>query len=206
MSTNVADLILVYSFIKRLTTPFDETEAFKHGIIDERGKRIKSKEVKTTAEQKSYGYFDRLVFNVKKLLEKLPGGKNRLASYAAALFLIKESATSEEPPYTQEELLEHIESNMKELKGAKMKEYNELFEDTPANATGTSVAGTGDDSSVVPVAKTDREKKKKKKRILIDRDGRKTDMRKYIKSYIERRQKRETLQQKAQLRARMGLH
>ena len=90
MSTNVADLILVYSFIKRLTTPFDETEAFKHGIIDERGKRIKSKEVKTTAEQKSYGYFDRLVFNVKKLLEKLPGGKNRLASYAAALFLIKE--------------------------------------------------------------------------------------------------------------------
>ena len=93
MATNVADLILVYSFIKRLTTPFDETEAFKHGIIDEKGKRIKSKEVKTTAEQKSYGYFDRLVFNVKKLLEKLPGGKNRLASYAAALFLIKESAT-----------------------------------------------------------------------------------------------------------------
>ena len=206
MATNVADLVLVYSFIKRLTTPFNETEAFKHGIIDERGKRIKSKEVKTTAEQKSYGYFDRLVFNVKKLLEKLPGGKNRLASYAAALFLIKESTTSEETPYTQEELLEHIESNMKELKGAKMKEYNELFEDTPANATGTSVAGTGDDSSVVPVAKTDQEKKKKKKRILIDRDGRKKDMRKYIKSYIERRQKREALQQKAQLRARMGLH
>jgi len=30
------------------------------------------------------------VFNVKRLIEKLPGGKSRLASYAAALFLIKE--------------------------------------------------------------------------------------------------------------------
>ena len=204
MSTNISDLILVYSFIKRLTTPFDETEAFKHGIIDERGKRIKSKEVKTTAEQKSYGYFDRLVFNVKKLLEKLPGGKNKLASYAAALFLIKESTSSKESPYTQEELLEHIESNMKELKGAKMKEYNELFEDAPANATGTPVAGTGDDSSVVPVAMTPKEKKKKKK-ILIDRDGRKTEMRKYVKAYMERRAKRETILRREEMRKRMGL-
>ena len=31
-----------------------------------------------------------MVFNIKRLLEKLPGGKSRLASYAAALFLIKE--------------------------------------------------------------------------------------------------------------------
>ena len=31
-----------------------------------------------------------MVFNIKKLIEKVPGGKSRLASYAAALFLIKE--------------------------------------------------------------------------------------------------------------------
>jgi hypothetical protein len=31
-----------------------------------------------------------LVFNIKKLIEKVRGGKSRLASYAAALFLIKE--------------------------------------------------------------------------------------------------------------------
>jgi hypothetical protein len=92
---------------------------------------------------------------------------------------------------------------MKELKGAKMKEYNELFEDAPANATGTSVAGTGDDSSVVPVARTD--KKKKKKQVLIDRDGRKAEMRKYIKSYMERRTKREQIKHRNELRKRMGL-
>jgi hypothetical protein len=203
MVAKVADLVLIYSFLKRLTTPFDKTEAYKLGIIDKDGKRIKSKEVKTTEEQNAYGYFDRLVFNIKKLLERLPGGKNRLASYAAALFLIKESTSSEETPYTQEELLEHIQGNMKELKGAKMKEYNELFEDAPANATGTSVAGTGDDSSVVPVARTD--KKKKKKQVLIDRDGRKAEMRKYIKSYMERRTKREQIKHRNELRKRMGL-
>ena len=87
-----------------------------------------------------------------------------------------------------------------------MKEYKELFEDAPANATGTSVAGTGDDKDTVPVAKTDQEKKKKKKKVLIDRDGRRTEMRRYIRSYLERRQKREALQRKDQLRARMGLH
>ena len=89
MASKVADLVLVYQFLKRLTTPFNETPAFDLGIIDERGQRIKSKELKTTEEKNAYGYFDRLVFNVKKLLERFPGGKNRLASYAAALFLLK---------------------------------------------------------------------------------------------------------------------
>jgi uncharacterized protein (UPF0254 family) len=31
-----------------------------------------------------------MVLKLKKLLEKVPGGKSRLASYAAALYLIKE--------------------------------------------------------------------------------------------------------------------
>ena len=75
----------------------------------------------------------------------------------------------------------------------------------PANATGTTVDGTGDENQTVPVAMTPKEKKKKKK-VLIDRDGRKTEMRKYVKAYMERRQKRETLQKRNQLRARMGLY
>ena len=206
MAEKVTDLILTYQFIKRLVQPFNETEAFKNGIIDERGKRIKDKEIKTSKEKSSYGYYDRMVFNLKKLLEKLPGGKTKLASYAAALFLIREYYNPREQSYTTKELEEALSENIKYLEGAKMKEYKELFEDAPANATGTSVAGTGDAKDTVPVAKTDQEKKKKKKKVLIDRDGRRTEMRKYIKSYLDRRQKREALQRKDQLRARMGLH
>ena len=34
--------------------------------------------------------FHRLVFNIKKLINKVPGGKSKIASYATALFLVKE--------------------------------------------------------------------------------------------------------------------
>lgn len=199
MASKVADLVLVYNFLKRLTTPFNETEAFKLGIIDERGQRIKSKEIKSTEEQNAYGYFDRLVFNVKKLLEKLPGGKSRLASYGAALFLIKEHESLKKS-YTEKQLHEGIQDCIRYLEKNKMKNFKELTEDAPANASGAAVAGTGDDSSTVPV-----DPKKKKKSILIDRDGRKTEMRKYIKAYMERRAKREEIAKKAELRKRMGL-
>ena len=40
---------------------------------------------------------------------------------------------------------------------------NPVDEDAPANATGVNVAGTGDDSSVVPI-----DPRKKKKKTLID--------------------------------------
>ena len=35
------DLFVTYRFIKLLVTPFNKTEAFKLGIIDEKGKRVK---------------------------------------------------------------------------------------------------------------------------------------------------------------------
>ena len=196
MASKIADLVLVYQFIKRLTTPFNETPAFDLGIIDERGNRIKSKELKTTEEKNAYGYFDRLVFNVKKLLERLPGGKNRLASYGAALFLIKESHKPERE-YTTKDLQEGFDSCMKELEKRTMKNLKDLVEDAPANSSGAAVAGTGDDSDTVVV--------KKKKKVLINRDGRKRDMRSYIKAYMERRVKREQLKKKEDLRKRMGL-
>ena len=34
------DLFVTYRFLKLLTTPFEKTEAFKLGIIDENGNRI----------------------------------------------------------------------------------------------------------------------------------------------------------------------
>lgn len=85
------DLFLVYQFIRRLATPFKEWDAYKLGIIDERGNILKSRKKLTTKKEKNaFGIFDLLVLNIKKLIEKLPGGKSRLASYAAALYLIRE--------------------------------------------------------------------------------------------------------------------
>ena len=91
MASPAIDAFITFRFLKLLVTPFNKTEAFKLGIIDERGKVLrKYKTLERVAERQAYTILHRLVFNIKKLLEKLPGGKSRLASYAAALFLIKE--------------------------------------------------------------------------------------------------------------------
>jgi hypothetical protein len=87
----IVDIYLVYSFLRRLATPFDKWDAFRLGIIDKDGNILrKQKDLRTSDERKAFGYFDILVLNIKKLLGKLPGGSSRLASYAAALFLIRE--------------------------------------------------------------------------------------------------------------------
>jgi hypothetical protein len=85
------DLFLIYQFIRRLVTPFKEWDAYKLGIIDNKGNVIrKRRELRTAEEKRAFGLYDILLLNVKKLLSKLPGGESRLASYTAALFLIRE--------------------------------------------------------------------------------------------------------------------
>lgn len=88
--SKIADAYLVYNLVKRLITPFEKWEAFKLGIIDKEGKVLKTRSELTAKEQDAWGYFDIAVANLKKILGKLPGGKTRLASYAAAMFLFKE--------------------------------------------------------------------------------------------------------------------
>lgn len=66
-------------------------KAFKLGIIDKDGAVLRKAADLTTDDEKSaYTVFHRLVFNFKRLLGLLPMGKTKLASYAAALWLIKE--------------------------------------------------------------------------------------------------------------------
>jgi hypothetical protein len=183
MSNKVADLLLIYQFIKRLTTPFNKTEAYKLGLIDEKGKRLKKAETKE--EESAMGYFDRLVFNIKRLLEKVPGGSSRLGSYAAAMWLIKEEHTKE---YTEEEIVEGLYETMNELDKMTTKKLNELFEDAPANATGSAVAGTGDD----PVH-------------WKKPDARKKEMKAFLRRYMEKKQKREELKKRKDFLKQMGL-
>lgn len=85
------DMLYLYQFLKRLTTPFEKTEAFKLGIIDKDGNVLRKRNTLTTPEEKNaYTYFDTLVFNLKKLLGRLPFGKTMLASFVAGLLLLRE--------------------------------------------------------------------------------------------------------------------
>ena len=89
--SRAGDLFYAFRFLKLLVTPFEKTEAFKLEIIDKDGKVLKKAAARTTPEEKAaYTVFHRLVFNIKRLLGKVPGGKSVVGRYGAALFLIKE--------------------------------------------------------------------------------------------------------------------
>lgn len=88
--TRAGDLVYTFRFLKLLVTPFTETDAFKLGLIDENGKRVKSEIIDNSEKKSAYTAFHRLVFNVKRLMAKAPGGSSKIASYAASLYLIRE--------------------------------------------------------------------------------------------------------------------
>ena len=92
------DLFVTYRFLKLLTTPFNKTDAYKFGIIDEKGNRIMQKGISqpevplnTTERQSAYTILHKLVFNIKKIFEKVPGLRTKVGTYAAALFLLKDT-------------------------------------------------------------------------------------------------------------------
>jgi len=178
----IVDLFLVYQFIKRLATPFKEWKAYELGIIDENGNQLKKRKEFTRREEKdAFGIFDIMIMKLKRLLEKVPGGKSRLASYAAALYLIKES---EEIQKYEEDLLteEYVECKLDEYMSMVVNMYsddsiNHLFENTideevPANSAGSgNVAGIGVGPQGEPGVSKRAQKRlqKKKKNSIIKR-------------------------------------
>jgi hypothetical protein len=92
-NTMVINGAFLYFFLKRLTTEFTDTKAYQLGIIDKDGNNLIPRKKFTSQRQYSaYTYFDIMVFNLKKLIAKLPAGKTKIGTLAAALFLLKENA------------------------------------------------------------------------------------------------------------------
>jgi hypothetical protein len=89
------DLLYTFRFLKLLVTPFEDTDAYKAGIIDAEGQRRKDFDINKEGNRELwsnyYTSFHRLVYNVKRFMTNIPGGKSRIATYAAALYLIREN-------------------------------------------------------------------------------------------------------------------
>lgn len=153
------DLFMIYQFLRRLVQPFEKWKAFKTGVIDKDGKVIVDKKDRTKEQKDSWGYYDRLLANLKKLLGKVPGGKSRLASFAAALLLLREQNLD---PDDTEYLAECLDYYMVEAKQL-------LTEDSAGvtNVVGSgNIAGLGvgpDGEPPVDTALLRKKKKKKKK-------------------------------------------
>ena len=90
------DLFVAYRFLRILTTPWEDQEAYKLGIIDKDGKLLRKRNtLKTEAEKKSFTLLHRLIFNLKRILHKIPLVKSKIGTYATALFLLKQHFASQ---------------------------------------------------------------------------------------------------------------
>ena len=114
------DLFVTYRFLKLLTTPFEKQDAFKFGIIDKNGNRIKKQnstkpavELTTTELKNSCTILHKLVFNIKKIFGKVPGLRTKLGTYAAALFLLKDTfrESVNDPDMFEKEFMKFLKEN-----------------------------------------------------------------------------------------------
>ena len=117
------DLFVTYRFIKLLTTPFEKTDAFDLGIIDEKGHRIlqpgtnKPTTLNTIDEKNAYTILHKLVFNIKKIFAKVPGLRTKVGTYAAALFLLKDTfkESVDDPDMFEKEFVKYLKEQGLEL-------------------------------------------------------------------------------------------
>ena len=148
--SRIVDNLIAYRILSMLVTPFEETKAYKLGIIDAHGKVLrKSSELSTDEERDNYTYLHRLVFNLKRILAKLPGGDSKLKNIVAAMFLIKECYEKNETTAMLEEKYMAILKVMEEKnitlveEEILVEEFLSLHEDMgagalPANHTGSA--------------------------------------------------------------------
>ena len=129
------DLFITYRFIKLLVTPFDKTEAYKLGIIDAKGNRVmpppkngvrqtKPEPLRTSEEKNAYTILHKLVFNIKKIFDKVPGLRTRLGTYAAALFLLKDTfkESVDDPDVFEREFMKYLKEQGYEIDDTIMEE------------------------------------------------------------------------------------
>lgn len=135
----VIDLAITYKFLKNLVTPFEKWPAYKLGLIDKNGNILKPRNQRLKQEEKdALGYFDVVTLNLRKLIGKLPGGQSAIATYAAALLLMKEY-----PKKQMKEGFEPSEQQVAFMLQEVMKEINEELAVTNSTA---NIAGLTPDS------------------------------------------------------------
>ena len=137
----VVDAYLVYSFIRRLVTPFDKYPAFTAGLIDGKGNFLKDRKNFSPDERKALPLFDIMIINLKKLIAKVPFGKTRVATIAAALMLLRSKPSkkmNEDVEFDSVKLEEEFYKTMVEVEYVMMEEGD--GGSPPVNST-TGIAG-----------------------------------------------------------------
>ena len=160
------DSVIAFRILHMLVQNFEDTPAFRLGIIDKNGKELKHmKDLNTVQLRDAYTLLHRLVFRLKRIINKVPIENKKLVSLAAAYALIREDlANGKESINLEDKFLRKLDEDLtieiQELTEAmdknKILSFRQFREDVgavaPANnaAATPGVAGLGKD---VPVSK-----------------------------------------------------
>ena len=119
----VADAFVTYRILRLLATPIEQSDAYKMGIIDANGKKIKNPT--TPAEKDAYSLLQRFVFKVQRALVKSPDrNAKRLLTFAAALSILKDHKEQDLDSLDVEPLLEMYSAFEDVEQQAKLLEHN----------------------------------------------------------------------------------
>ena len=139
MLLKIVDNLIAIRIIWLLSTPFDKFDAYKLGLIDDQGRKLKK--ATTPEEKKATSMLHRLVWNLKRIIALAPGGSSRIGSLVAAYLLVKEGYEND---YTDMQLEEAIAEKFQLYRSIRFieEEYmiGKILEDTPTNSTGPIVS------------------------------------------------------------------
>lgn len=97
MANSRDDQFLTYQFLARVSTPFNQWDAFRLKIIDGQGKVLRPREtLKTQQEKNAWGQFDIICCNLKKIIAKYPS----LSSQSAMIRNTKWSLKNQQPGFS----------------------------------------------------------------------------------------------------------
>jgi len=161
--SNALNYVVLYKIISRMIRPIKDTQAYKLGIVDEKGKILrKRRNLETQEEKDALTRLDIFVFNLKRILGPL--GRSKLVNIVGALYLLKEQDNLD--IFDDEEnrfvLIESRYSTF--LKSLSTEDYLFIEEIVNAVGDGSNIAGLTGDPPVDLKKKKKKDKKKREKR------------------------------------------
>lgn len=141
--SQVVDNLIAFRVLYMLVTAFEDTPAYKMGIIDSHGNALKKLKDMSQKERDAYSMLHRLVFRLKKIMNKIPLINTRLGNLAAAYWLVKECTENNRTAINLEEqyvdLLRKIQKENIILVDEEILIEKFFNEEMPANVTGVGV-------------------------------------------------------------------
>lgn len=112
--SSVLNLIALGKFLSYLNKDWKSFDAYKAGVIDASGRLLVTSRTMTRQQKRTYGAFERIMFNLKRLLEKVPGGSSQIGRIATSLYLLRDHL-GDSFRSAEEHILEQVQQNSRDL-------------------------------------------------------------------------------------------